>query len=116
MIVAEQSALIQGRNITANYYGAWYGTRHPRRMDQNPCGDLWGAGTTAVRYAPNLDVTGLAGANQMYHNNTILNSQHPGGINILLTDGSVTSISETIELMTLKGLACRYDGVPLGPF
>jgi len=115
MIVAEQSGLVADRNITANYYGGWYGTRHPRTMDQNPCGDLWGAGTTAVRYTPNLKVA-VTGASQMYHNNTILNSQHPGGINVLLTDGSVRFISETIDLNTLKGLACRYDGVPLGAF
>jgi prepilin-type N-terminal cleavage/methylation domain-containing protein len=30
LIVAEQSALVAGQNRTANYYGAWYGSRHPR--------------------------------------------------------------------------------------
>ncbi len=117
MIVAEQSTYVNGRNITANYYGAWYGTRHPRPMDDAAgCGDLWGAGTTAVRYAPNLNTDTLDGAGQMYHNNTILNSRHPGGVNILLTDGSVRFASETIDMVTLRQLACRYDGVPLGDF
>ena len=117
MIVAEQSGMIGDRNITANYYGGWYGTRHPRTMDQDPCSDLWGAGTTAVRYAPNLNVVPApTGASQMYHNNTILNSQHPGGINVSLTDASVTFISETIDLATLKCLACRYDNIPVGSF
>lgn len=116
MIVAEQSGMVATRNITANYYGGWYGTRHPRPMnDPAGCGDLWGAGTTAVRYAPNTKVA-LTGASQMYHNNTIINSEHPGGINILLTDGSCQFISETIQMVTLRQLACRYDGVPLGEF
>ncbi len=114
IIVSEQSGLVATRNITANYYGGWYGTRNAIPMD-GACTDLWGAGTTAVRYAPNLDVI-VADASQMYHNNTILNSEHPGGINVLLTDGSGRFISETILLATLKQLACRYDGVPLGPF
>jgi prepilin-type N-terminal cleavage/methylation domain-containing protein len=118
MIVAEQSGMVDDRNLTANYYGGWYGTRHPRPMeDPAGCADLWGAGTTAVRYAPNLDVTPPpTGASAMYNNNTILNSQHPGGINVLLTDGSGQFISETIDLGTLKCLAVRYDGVPLGSF
>ena len=115
LLVAEQSGLVGDRNITANYYGGWYGTRHPRTMDQNPCGDLWGAGTTAVRYAPNLDII-LTGASQMYHNNTILNSEHPGGILVLLTDGSGRFVSDSILLNTLKKLACRYDGEPVGQY
>lgn len=116
ILVAEQSGLVDGRNITANYYGGWYGTRHPRPMNHSSCGDLWGAGTTCVRYAPNLDVYPLTDASQMYHNNTILNSEHPGGIQVLLTDGSGTFISDTILLDTLKRLACRYDGEPVGEY
>ena len=40
-----------------------------------------------------------------------LKSNHPGGINILLCDGSVHFISNTIDLITLKALADRSDGV-----
>ncbi|MHC4404232.1 MAG: hypothetical protein ACYTG0_31645 [Planctomycetota bacterium] len=52
----------------------------------------------------------------MYHNNTILNSEHSNGINVVLSEGSVMAISNSINLTTLKQLACRYDGVPLDPF
>jgi len=120
LLVVEQSGLVDNRNITANYYGGWYGTRHPRTMDNSACTDLWGAGTTAVRFAVNWDVipgTSIPyGAQQMYHNNTILNSEHPGGIQVLLTDGSGTFISNDIPLETLKRLACRYDGEPIGEY
>ncbi len=115
ILVSEQSGLVDDRNLTANYYGGWYGTRHPRPMNDANCGDLWGAGTTCARYAPNTKVA-LTGANTMYMNNTILNSEHPGGINVVLTDGSCRFISETIMLDTLMQLACRYDGIPLGDF
>jgi prepilin-type N-terminal cleavage/methylation domain-containing protein len=113
--VSEQSGLVADQNITANYYGGWYGTRHPRPMYDANCGDLWGAGTTCARYAPNTKVI-LPDASQMYENNTILNSEHPGGINVVLTDGSCRFISNSILLDTLMQLACRYDGVPLGEF
>lgn len=117
-LVAEQSGLVNLLNITSNYYGGWYGSRHPRPCCDTSvsCGDLWQTGTSCVRYAINTKNSGLAGANQKYRNNTIWNSEHPGGINVLLTDGSGRFVSETIDLVNLKGLACRMDGQPLQPF
>ena len=44
---------------------------------------------------------------------SIINSEHPGGLEILLTDGSVRFLSDTIEFINLKRLACRYDGEPI---
>jgi prepilin-type processing-associated H-X9-DG protein len=49
----------------------------------------------------------------MYRNNTVLNSMHPGGVQALMTDGSVHFISETIDFTDLKRLACRMDGEPI---
>lgn len=118
MFLGEQSALILGRNISSNYYGAWYGSRHPRAMnDPAGCGDLWQTGTTCVRYAINLKAASMPiGAENTYRSNTVLNSEHPGGVNVCLTDGSVRFISETIDLVNLKRLACRVDGEPLAAF
>ncbi len=114
LIVTEQSALVQGRNLTANYYGGWFGSRHPRRVGHpSGCGDLWQAGTSCVRFAPNSQILQTGATEAMFRNNTHWNSQHPGGINGLLADGSVTFIPETIDFMTLKRLACRYDGEPV---
>ncbi|NLX94921.1 MAG: DUF1559 domain-containing protein [Rhodopirellula sp.] len=48
--------------------------------------------------------------------NTPIQSAHPGGANILLGDGSVRFLSETIPLQTLRYLANRDDGNVLGEF
>lgn len=114
MLVAEQSGLVAGKNRTSNYYGGWYGSRHPRTIDDADCWDLWQTGTSCVRFAPNSNVVQVGATANKYRNNTVINSMHPGGINVLLTDGSVTFIRETIDFWTLKRLACRYDGEPVG--
>lgn len=118
MLVAEQSSLVDGVNRTSNYYGGWYGTRHPRRVSQgrDACGDLWQTGTSCVRFAPNSDIVQVGATARMYRNNTVINSEHPGGINVNLSDGSVQFISDTIDFWNLKRLACRYDGEPVESF
>jgi len=117
MIVAEQSALVGGVNRTSNYYGAWYGSRHSKPVDSPlGCGDLWQTGTTCVRFAPNSQVVQTGATDTMYRNNTHINSLHPGGIMAANADGSIKFIPETIDFLTLKRLACRYDGQPLGSY
>ena len=37
-------------------------------------------------------------------------SRHPGGVNVLIGDGSVRFISETIDLLTWRGLGSRNGG------
>ena len=51
-------------------------------------------GLTCVAYAPNSTSAG-AGANITYGGNTILNSSHTGGLNMLSTDGAVRFVSST---------------------
>lgn len=116
MIVAEQSGLVADVNRTANYYGGWHGTRHPRTVTGGACADLWQTGTSCVRFAPNSNIVQTGATEAMYRNNTVINSMHPGGINILLTDGAIRFISEDIDFMTLKRLACRYDRDPVGMY
>jgi prepilin-type N-terminal cleavage/methylation domain-containing protein len=43
-------------------------------------------------------------------------SRHPGGVLILLGDGSVRFVSQTIELATWRALATRNGGEPLGEY
>jgi len=116
IIVAEQSGLVNGVNRTSNYYGGWYGSRRPYKVSGPTCTDHWQTGTSCVRFAPNSNIVQTGATDTMYRNNTVINSEHPGGINICLTDGSVQFISDTIDFITLKRLACRYDGEPLGSY
>ncbi len=115
VLVFEQSGLVGGDNITANYYGGWYGARH-RSLPEVACGDLWQTGTTCIRYAPNLYVlppgttNAPAGANRPYADNTIINSMHPGGLNLVMTDGAVKFISDSINYVDLCRLSVRDDG------
>ncbi|NQT13689.1 MAG: DUF1559 domain-containing protein, partial [Planctomycetes bacterium] len=43
-------------------------------------------------------------------------SRHPGGANVLVSDGSVRFIGETIDLATWRGLGTRRGGEVLEPF
>ena len=82
----------------------------------SPNYDLWSAGTTCVRFAPNSDIVQVGATDQKYRNNTVINSEHTGGIHALLADGSVHFLSDNIDFTTLKQLCVRYDGVPVGEF
>lgn len=71
---------------------------------------------TTVRYPINATPF----ANQVYPGtgsnigpNNQMNSRHPGGINSLLTDGSVRFLSETMDMFVLKCLATRDDRNPV---
>ena len=66
---------------------------------------------TSVRYSihETYNPVGAAGMSPGGHNQQ-LSSNHPGGVNGLRADGSVSFLPETIELLTLKRLAARNDG------
>jgi prepilin-type processing-associated H-X9-DG protein len=113
LLVAEQSGLVALVNRTSNYYGGWYGSRHPRTVESGNCGDLWQTGTSCVRFAPNSNIVQTGATEYMYRNNTVINSFHPAGINAVLVDGHVIFISNDIDFTNLKRLACRYDGDPV---
>jgi len=49
-------------------------------------------------------------------NNIPLNSAHTGGVNVLLGDGSVRFLRDSISIATLAQLATRDDGQVLGDF
>lgn len=116
MMIAEQSGMVNRVHRSSNYYGGWFGTRHPRTVESGNCGDLWQTGTSCVRFAPNSNIVQTGATEQMYRNNTVLNSEHVGGIQVMMADGSVHFISENIDFLTLKRMACRYDGEVVGQF
>ncbi len=49
-------------------------------------------------------------------NNVPINSAHPGGANILLGDGAVRFVSQTVPLDVIARLATRDDGQPVDSF
>lgn len=73
-----------------------------------------------TRYAPNapavVDVAGWPGVAFNWGNNNPLNSAHTGVVNILLTDGAVRSLGNTIDMQTYRRLSTRDDGKPLGDY
>jgi len=48
--------------------------------------------------------------NESDHRHSALSSQHPGGVQVLLCDGSVRFLSENIEAVTYNRLGQRNDG------
>ncbi|MGO8747000.1 MAG: DUF1559 domain-containing protein [Thermoguttaceae bacterium] len=71
----------------------------PNGLGWTPGGDCGGTGV-----CPNMG------------DNIPLNSAHPGGVNVLLCDGSVRFVSQTVTLQLVAQLATRDDGVPLASF
>ncbi len=129
MLLGEMSGklerLVKGTysNIAASgdTHGWFMGTRvdgvPPNLVRAGNTGDERVFNTVSIRYSPNQEPF----ANQLFPGmgsnvgaNNPLNSNHTGGVTIGMTDGSVHFLSENIQLESLKKLASRDDGVPLG--
>ena len=65
---------------------------------------------TTVRYAPNEKDLNMPGTGNNDGPNNGMYSAHPGGVQVAVADGSVTFISNTINMLTLKRLCSRADG------
>lgn len=110
-VIGEQSARV-GNNDYRNKYIAPFGgaTFSQKLSDPALSGDRWGNGVTTVAYAPNSSTAG-AGANITYGFNTILNSSHSGGINMLTTDASVRFVSNGMDFVNFQKMCVRNDGL-----
>jgi prepilin-type N-terminal cleavage/methylation domain-containing protein len=71
---------------------------------------------TSIRWPVGTKNYSLGGINVNHGPNNPLISAHPGGAMCALTDGSVRFLSDTMNLTTLKFLADRDDGNPVGDF
>ncbi len=118
IIVAEQSGLVGNGDFRSGYYGGYraatFTAAVPSSSTSNSL-DWWSIGVSALRYRPNYNVQ-TAGNNMSYAANTNWNSFHPGGIQVLLTDGAVRFIPDNIDMDTLRKLASRNDGMVIGEY
>jgi prepilin-type N-terminal cleavage/methylation domain-containing protein len=130
LMISEQSGQILGAtdNRTANPpSGCWMGGKNPRLPNGNRTWSSTGThaanpeitdmrcyNTTTIRQTPNPP----RGPNWQVHPNcnTPLASNHEGGVHVLLGDGSVRFISDSIDLTLLKYLADKDDGQVIGEF
>ena len=74
---------------------------------------------TTIRWRPNQQPFALQlfpGMASHYGANNPLSSNHTGGAQIVMGDGSVRFLSENIDLNTIKMLATRDDGLVAGNF
>jgi prepilin-type N-terminal cleavage/methylation domain-containing protein/prepilin-type processing-associated H-X9-DG protein len=123
MIVGESSGLAKGQQFNA--YGSTTDNVVSWNIGWQGGGEFtWACRTIAFppkapyfwcSYAPDSPrYVGVCAQNVIARSS--LKSNHQGGINILLGDGSVRLISDNIDLETYKNLADRADKNPLGDF
>jgi prepilin-type N-terminal cleavage/methylation domain-containing protein len=110
-IVGEQSASVGNNDYRSRYYSPWGSFTQSQPIGSlSPGADTWGMGLTCVAYAPNSQSAG-AGANITYGGNTILNSKHTNGLNMLATDGSVRFVPNSTDFANFQRMCVRNDGL-----
>ena len=125
IIVAEQSGQVNGVEISAQRHGSWEGLINGKSSEINistlalssPGRDDWyiGGVTTVVRQPNWYWVAGAPGPyNYSGGNNTMINSFHPNGIHVLMTDAAVRFLSENVSVAALQRLCVKDDGQPIG--
>jgi len=79
----------------------------------------WVCNQTSLRFpinSQNLTTADTGGFRRNYTHNNPLTSQHTGGVHVLLGDGSVRFLSNSLSETTLQRLAIRNDGLVVGEF
>lgn len=133
LLIAEQSGqvrvpeggVLRPRPVRCQWVGGWAGAYSASpavtRVDQITSEiNFYATGLTNVKYAPNYPTAGddirNEGSGYTYGTNTIINSFHPGVVNVCLADGSVRSVSDTIDMDTWRRLAAADDGLPVASY
>ncbi|MDO5581551.1 MAG: DUF1559 domain-containing protein [Planctomycetia bacterium] len=70
----------------------------------------WACGITTVRYAINSRPAASGGINPSTHN-TLLISNHSGGVNGAMADGSVRFLTDTMDFELLRIICSSNDGI-----
>jgi prepilin-type N-terminal cleavage/methylation domain-containing protein len=137
-LLSEQSGQLEVNGVkyyrTGNYFGGWYGAggdftvatpSESVTFSNSATGSTvnrWANGIKTIRYPINYkessatagtdSVLGLASTAGI---NLPLSSNHPGGVQACLADGSVRFIAQNLELETLAKLVTIDDGKPASP-
>ena len=110
-MIGEQSVAVGTNDLRNRYYSSWGSFTQSRPVSGLTAGsDTWGMGLTCVAYASNSRTAG-AGANITYGGNTILNSGHTNGLNMLRADGSIQFVSSSMAFATFQAMCSRNDGL-----
>ena len=103
--------------MLANYHAGWGGCSITGTVSEwiatGASTRRYSAGLTAVYHTPNPTSLG-AEASHVWDFNTPLLSYHPGGVHVLMADGSTQFMSNTIELSVMQRLCVRDDGLVTG--
>lgn len=114
LLLAEESDWC--RDAANNLYDCRSDCGHGFPM--GPGNDGWGRAfnLTAVRQRLNEKSSTAAGILGNCGANSAIQSVHPGGANVVLADGAVRFVSESITISTLFNLANRDDGNVIGDY
>jgi len=101
--------------IRNNYAGGWAGANAGSTVSvTNPGSSFAGVyynGLTTVRWALNAPTAVVGSSDAAYMNNTVLNSSHPGIVQVVLADGSVRSLGDEMPVKLLRQLCSSDDGL-----
>ncbi len=101
--------------IRNNYAGGWAGSWGAGSVTHPDVG-IYYTGLTTVRWTLNAKTAVSDSSDKAFMNNTVLNSAHPGVVQVVLADGSVRALTDDMELEILQRLCCADDGIPLEGF
>jgi prepilin-type processing-associated H-X9-DG protein len=85
-------------------------------FSMGPCGDARPFNITCIYHPINMKTYGGMGVTGVFPPNTPIQSVHPGGAHVLLADGSVQFLSESLNIDVLYNLGRRNDGLVVGAF
>jgi hypothetical protein len=111
IMVGEDSGTIANVDRRKNLSGGWSGHRGVSTSGGSGYG---GGGVITVRYGSNPKTAPSYSGSGF--NNGPLTSFHVGGVHVLLGDGAVRFISDSINFTTLLSLAAVGDGEVVGEF
>ncbi|EAQ78275.1 DUF1559 domain-containing protein [Blastopirellula marina] len=104
-----------GADITYGDWGGWAGSGNTGDMFAQT--EHAGGGILPIQDGPNANCNGRSGFNcdASYLSSVMVNSEHPGGAQFAMSDGSVRFVAETVDVTSFRRMAMRGDGQIITP-